>query len=312
MNYDFSKNNKAKSTQATADVLSLLSGNYTSKGIQSLPISSLTSFLVNGRTQPFKVEDDKAMDELTENIREYGIQSPVLVRQNAEPDEDTYMIISGHRRTHAAGKAGLKYVPCIVIDCDDRTAEMLMVHMNFQQRQKLLPSERAWGYAVNLDAHNCSTRKLADILQTQAKEIQRYVRLTQLAPTILEMVDSGELRFVAGYHLSFLNVDNQFAVVNFMLQNSIAKKLTDKLGYKLRDEYKHQISKKGKDFVLSEDILFSLFSDVITSAEKSTLQVELKRYIPADISVAVSDRAVLQLIERHKDELAKLIANYNK
>ena len=185
---------------------------------QQIAISDLHPF----EGHPFKVVDDDSMAQTVESIRDYGITTPLLVR----PDPDGgYEIISGHRRHHAAGLSGMEAVPCIVREMDDDTAIITMVDSNLQ-REHILPSERAFAYKMKMDAikhqgqrtdlTSCQfgTKSRSDGLVASdagdsARTVQRYVRLTNLIPEVLDMVDEKKIAFNPAVELSHLKPEEQ-------------------------------------------------------------------------------------------------------
>ena len=196
--------------------------------------------LVPFDNHPYKVTDDDNMDELVESIREHGILNPLIVRL-MEGVENSYEIISGHRRFHAAQRLGLKKVPCTVYDVDRDTATVMMVDSNCQ-RTELLPSEKAWAYKMKMDAMkrqgkrtdlqedkpdestsrpvgaksrgNRSDEKLAETSNDSARQISRYIRLTYLIPELLQFVDDGKIGMRPAVELSYLDEDIQRDIVD--------------------------------------------------------------------------------------------------
>ena len=171
---------------------------------------------------PFRVVDDEKMEELVESIRQQGILSPVLVRPD---DEGGYEMISGHRRLHAAKIVGLKKIPAIVRELTDDEAVIAMVNANFQ-REEILPSERGFSLKMKMDAMRhqgaCrhdgdklspAERKTASIVGAgsglAARSVQRYIRLTELIPELLDMVDAKRLSLVSGVDISYFDKDVQ-------------------------------------------------------------------------------------------------------
>ena len=196
--------------------------------------------LVPFEDHPYKVLDNDSMDELVESIREYGIMNPLIVRP-IEGVENSYEIISGHRRFHAAQKLGIKKVPCTVHYVDRDTATVMMVDSNYQ-RTELLPSEKAWAYKMKMDAlkrqgkrtdlqedkpdvstsrpvgaksrGNRSDEKLAETSNDSARQISRYIRLIYLIPELLQFVDDGKIGMRPAVELSYLDEDVQRDIVD--------------------------------------------------------------------------------------------------
>ena len=173
------------------------------------------------KNHPFKVLDDEKMSDLVESIRVNGILSPVLVRPDGE---DSYEMISGHRRMHAAKIVGLTSIPAIVREMSDDEAIVYMVDSNIQ-REELLPSEKAFACKMKMDAvkrgagrpskeNSCQNGtnyradyELSNQVGESARTIQRFIRLTELIPELLDMVDSKRLQFTAGVEISYIDKD---------------------------------------------------------------------------------------------------------
>ena len=186
--------------------------------VQNISISELVPF----KDHPFKVVDDEAMLRTTESIAQYGVLTPLIAR----PLEDGgYEIISGHRRAHAAEMAGLAEVPVLVRDMDDDAATVLMVDSNLQ-RESILPSERAFAYKMKLEAMKHQGQRndltssqvgtklrtdqaMAEELGESRNQIQRYIRLTNLIPELLDMVDQKQISFNPAVELSYLAPEEQ-------------------------------------------------------------------------------------------------------
>ena len=194
-------------------------GNNGTEKVQMISVKELFPF----KDHPFRVVDDEAMLRTVESVSQFGVIVPAIVRPR---EEGGYEIVSGHRRKHAAELAGLTEIPVIVRDLDDDAATILMVDSNLQ-RETLLPSERAWAYRMKLDAMKHQGKRTdltsgqigqklktsAEIVAAQAgesyKQLQRYMRLTELQPELLDMVDSKKLAFNPAVELSYLKPDEQ-------------------------------------------------------------------------------------------------------
>ena len=202
-------------------------------GTQEIEIGRIHSF----PNHPFKVLDDEKMDTLVDSIRENGILNPVIVRPDNSGD---YEMISGHRRLHAAGIAGLKKVPAIVKEMSDDEAIINMVDANIQ-REEILPSEKAFAYKMKLDAmkrtagrptkenachngtHLRSDQELALQVGDSARSIQRYIRLTELIPDLLECIDNKRIGLVIAVDLSYLDEQIQKWVYEYYKDNGFLK-----------------------------------------------------------------------------------------
>lgn len=182
--------------------------------VQELPLDQLHPF----EGHPFRVNDDEDMMKTVESIREYGVLTPAIVR----PDPDGgYEIISGHRRHHASELAGRETMPAIVREMDDDAAIILMVDSNLQ-RETILPSERAFAFKMKLDAirhqgkttsvqvaPKLSTEVIGEAVGMSKDNVKRYIRLTELIPELLEMVDTGQIKFNPAVELSYLAREEQ-------------------------------------------------------------------------------------------------------
>lgn len=191
----------------------------------------------NFANHPFKVVDDEEMDELVESIEKNGILVPVLVRPDVN---NSYEMIAGHRRMHAAIRIGLKTIPAIVRDLDDDEAIIVMVDSNIQ-RKKLLPSEKAFAYKMKLEAmkhrvgrkckenvsqigtHYRADSEMANELGESRNTIRRFIRLTELIPELLEYVDKKRLPFTIGVDISYLDKEIQKWLFEYIKENGPVK-----------------------------------------------------------------------------------------
>lgn len=197
--------------------------------VQDIPISQISDF----PEHPFKVKQDEAMLEMAESVRQYGVLVPGLVRQL---EDGSYQMVSGHRRKLASELAGRDTIPCIVRDLTDDEAVIIMVDSNLQ-RERVLPSEKAFAYKMKLDAmrrqagrpskengvplgHHFQQGKSREILADNSPDsntqIQRYIRLTNIIPEILDMVDDGRIAFRPAVELSYLTEQEQSALYDTM------------------------------------------------------------------------------------------------
>ena len=189
--------------------------------VMNIPIESISDF----PNHPFKVIDNEEMNNLIESVSQKGVILPTIVRQK---EDGNYEMISGHRRKHAASKAGLKEIPCIIKNLTDDEATILMVDSNIQ-REELLPSEKAFAYKMKLDAMKHQGKQLddtsrpvgekldkkvsIDVLGEEVGEsgrnIQRFIRLTYLIPELLNLVDDKRIALRPAVELSYISADNQ-------------------------------------------------------------------------------------------------------
>ena len=233
--------------------------------VLEVPIGELFPF----QNHPFKVLDDDKMLQTVESIRENGILVPIMVRNRPEGG---YEVISGHRRRHAAEIVGLETVPVIIRDLTDDEAVIAMVDANLQ-REEILPSEKAYAYKMKLDAikrqnkagrpdannsrqvgeNLWSVNKLSEGNSDSARTIQRYIRLTELLPELLEMVDCKKIKFNPAVELSYISPNEQFLLLEVMNEDNVVPSLSQaqqiKEGEEARQRRTESMSsiKKGMD-----------------------------------------------------------------
>ena len=235
--------------------------------VQNIPLSELHPF----RDHPFKVVDDDKMQETVESIREYGVLVPIIARPK---EEGGYEIISGHRRCHASELAGLETVPVIVRHMDDDEATLIMVDSNLQ-RESLLPSERAKAYKMKLDAlkrqgertdrTSCqigtkfrADEKVAESTSDSARTIQRYIRLTELIPELLDMVDDKKLNFNSAVEISYLPQEEQQLVHETIVSEAHAPTVAQA----------QEIKKLSQKKELTDDTVLTVFGNKEDSRAK--------------------------------------------
>ena len=217
---------------------------------------------------PFKVKQDDDMAEMVESIKKYGVLVPALVR----PKEDGgYEMVAGHRRKFAAALAGIAEIPCIVRDLSDDEATIVMVDSNLQ-REKILPSEKAFAYKMKLDAmkrqagrpskencdplgHNLVGARSAEVLANNTADsktqIQRFIRLTELIPPVLEMVDDGKIAFRPAVELSYLSKEQQETLYSTMECEDCTPSLAQAIKMK-------EFSRDGK---LTDEVILSIMQE---------------------------------------------------
>ena len=255
--------------------------------IVEIPLSQLHPF----KYHPFKVRDDEEMEKTVESIKEFGVLTPAICR----PDKKGgYEILSGHRRHHASEIAGLKTLPCIVRDLDDDAATILMVDSNLQ-REEILPSERAFAFKMKLDAmkrqgerRDLTSRQVGTKLRSDeelgeqvgesARTIQRYIRLTNLIPELLDMVDEKTLGLNTGVTLSFLNDSQQKDLLSAMDYAQAVPSLEQAQRIK-RLAQTNEITQEGMNIILSEEKKQDL--------DRVTLKHDtLKKYFPKSYTLS--------------------------
>ena len=195
------------------------------KQISIIPIAKLHAF----EGHPYKVLDNEEMNDLIESIQDNGILTPLLVRP-LEGTKDEYEVISGHRRLHAAQKAGMKTIPAFIYPLDRDEASVLLVDSNLH-REHILPSEKAFAYKLKLDALNHQGRTSGQVGQKWSRDqvsetesgrtVQRYIRLTELVPPLLNLIDEGRMAVSVGVELSFLDRDSQEYIAEVIERDEI-------------------------------------------------------------------------------------------
>ena len=261
--------------------------------ISQLPPGKLTPF----KKHPYQVREDAAMDELVESVRTYGILSPLLAR----PKGEGYELVSGHRRRLAAQKLGLSTVPVLVREMTDDEAVVLMVDSNLQ-RENLLPSEKAFAYKMKLEAmkhqgkatsgqlvQKLSVEKVADEANEKSKTVQRYIRLTNLVPPLLQMVDDGRIAFSPAVELSYLTRDEQAELWDLIGQEDATPSLSQALRMK-------QLSREAK---LTPEVLYAILTEEKPN-QKEQIRIKtesLRKYFPRNYSAQQMEREIIKLLE---------------
>ena len=267
--------------------------------VQSICLSALVPF----KEHPFKVVDDEAMLRTTESIAQYGVLTPLIAR----PLEDgSYEIISGHRRAHAAEMAGLTEVPVLVRDMDDDAATVLMVDSNLQ-RENILPSERAFAYKMKLEAmkHQGSRTDLtssqvgtklrtdqamAEELGESRNQIQRYIRLTNLIPEVLDLVDQKQISFNPAVEISYLKAQEQEMFLQAMDEVQAAPSLSQA----------QRLKKLSQEGGFSLDAAREIMNEVKKGdLERVTFRNEqLRKYFPRSYTTQQMQNTILKLLDQ--------------
>lgn len=267
-----------------------------------IPLSELHSF----KNHPFKVVDNNEMQDLAESIKQYGVLVPALAR----PDPDGgYELIAGHRRKHASALAGLETMPVIVREMDDDVATIAMVDSN-QQREELLPSERAFAYKLKLEAikHQGARTDLTsgqvgqkltavDVVAENAgesrKQVQRFIRLTELLPELLNMVDEKKIAFNPAYELSFLTLDEQAVIL---------EALTGEVG-SISLSQAEQLKKLSQDGQFTRDAALTILCGKKPASVKFSLkEKKIRKYFPTDYTPQQMEDVILELLEKWQAE----------
>ena len=267
--------------------------------VQQIPIDALHPFT----NHPFKVLDDEAMTRTVESIAQYGVLAPLIARPC--PDGDGYEIISGHRRQYAAKLAGLDTLPVIVRQMSDDAAVILMVDSNLQ-REHILPSERAFAYKMKLEAlKNQGARsdltssqiwtklradeKVAQDSGESRNQIQRFIRLTNLIPELLDMVDEKKIAFNPAVELSYLDESQQRAFLEAMNDTQNAPSLSQA----------QQLKKMAQQGEFSYEKAFDVMGQEKRS-EKDTVTIKnetLRKYFPRSYTPKQMEEKIIQLLD---------------
>ena len=267
--------------------------------VVEIPLSELHPF----KNHPFKVKDDEAMMETADSIRQYGVLVPAIVRPDADGG---YELVAGHRRHHASELAGKETLPCIVRDLDDDAATIIMVDSNLQ-RENLLPSERAFAYKMKLEAvkHQGARTDLTSV-QVEQKlsardrvaqeageksgiQVMRYIRLTELIPPLLDMVDEKKIALSPAYELSFLKPEEQAQLVETMDYEQATPSLSQA----------QRMKKFSQEERLTEDVMLAILSEEKKSElDRVTLTSDtLRKYFPKSYTPKKMEETIIKLLE---------------
>ena len=246
---------------------------------------------------PFQVRDDEEMEKLAESITQHGVLMPGLVRLRTAGG---YEIVAGHRRKFASMKAGIREMPVIVRDMDDDTAVILMVDSNVQ-RENVLPSEKARAYKMKLDAikrkagrpskensgqldqnffNPYSVEKIAQDAGESTKQVQRYIRLNELIPELLEMVDGNEIKFNPAYELAFLRPEEQTVLYDILQAEEVTPSLSQAQRLK-RASQEGRLSEQDIAAIMREEKAQTRDTGKVTLPAKEIEQFFPKSYTPA-------------------------------
>ena len=269
--------------------------------VVELPLAEMHPF----KNHPFKVLDDEKMQDTAESIREHGVLVPAIVRPR---EEGGYEIVAGHRRHHASQIAGLDTMPAIVRDLDDDAATIIMVDSNLQ-RESILPSERAWAYRMKLEAvkrqgartdltsgqlgPKSETQRSNALVAEQAgesvKQLQRFIRLTELIPPLLDMVDERKIAFNPAVELSYLKPEEQVELLDAMDSEQATPSLSQA----------QRLKKFSQEGHLSIDVMRAIMSEEKKSElDRVTLTSDkLHKYFPKSYTPQQMEQVILKLLE---------------
>lgn len=283
-----------------------LLGVMNEESAMEIELKSITPF----RSHPFKVLNDEKMEDLINSIKENGVITPVLIRPT---EKNHYEMISGHRRMYAARKAGLATIPAIVREMSDDEAVIAMVDANIQ-REELLPSEKAFAYKMKLEAmkhqggrtditsgqngqkleRTVSRDVLAEQVGESSKQIQRYIRITELIPELLDMVDNKKIQFTVAVDISYIDKEMQKWIYEYIRDNGFIKP--------------NQIAvlrKRMEDENIGHSYMISILNNCIAPKKnrKVTLpEKKLKNYFPPEYSQEQMEEVIVALLEQWKKE----------
>ena len=271
--------------------------------VMEIPLDKLQHF----HDHPFQVRHDQALQDMADSIKEYGVLAPGLARPL--PDGSGYEVISGNRRLEACILAGMETMPVIVRDMTDDEATIAMVDANLQ-RENILPSERAYAYKMKLEAikrqgfradltsgqvvqkSKTSVEKVAEQAGESYKQVQRYIRLTELIPPILDMVDGvaeQKMAFSPAVELSYLTLSEQSMLLNAMAAQEATPSLSQAQRLK-------KFSQQGK---LSEDVMMAIMSEEKKAVDRITLTTTtLSKYFPKSYTPKKMEETIIKLLEQ--------------
>ena len=266
--------------------------------VQQIPIGELFPF----KNHPFKVLDDESMQRTVESVEQYGVLSPLIARPRPEGG---YEIISGHRRQHAAQLAGLDTLPVIVRNMDDDAAVLLMVDSNLQ-RENILPSERAFAYKMKLEAlknqgarsdltsvqvaPKLSTEKIGEEVGMSKDNVKRYIRLTNLVPELLDMVDEKKIAFNPAVELSYLDEAQQRDFLEAMNDTQNAPSLSQA----------QRLKKLVQEGHFSYDVAFAVMGEEKKDElDKVVIKNDtLRKYFPRSYTPKQMEDTIIKLLEQ--------------
>ena len=267
--------------------------------IQEIPLSELHPF----RNHPFKVKDDEAMMETADSIKQYGVLVPAIAR----PDpEGGYELVAGHRRRRASELAEKETMPVIIRDLDDDAATIIMVDSNLQ-RESLLPSERAFAYKMKLEAvkhqgartdltsrqigekSQTSIQKVADQAGESQRQVQRYIRLTELIPELMDMVDEKKIALNPAYELSFLKKEEQVDLLDAMDSEQATPSLSQAQRLKKYSQEAH-LTLDMMRVIMGEEKKSDLVRVTFTSDT-------LRKYFPKSYTPQRMQETIIKLLE---------------
>ena len=257
-----------------------------SGNVQEIPLTELFPF----KDHPFKVLDDETMQDTVESIRIHGVLVPGIARPRAEGG---YELIAGHRRRHASELAGKTTMPVIVRELDDDEAVLFMVDSNIQ-RENLFPSEKAWAYKMKLDAlKHQGVDALSENSNDSARNIHRFIRLTELLPELLQMVDDKKLSFNPAVELSYLTREQQGELMEIMGELQAVPSL----------EQAKRLKKYSQEGKLDRNVMDAILTEERPAPVQVTLKNDrLKQYFPQTYTAKQMEEVIFSLLETWKTQ----------
>ena len=281
----------------------LLGASVTADGVEEISIKQIKPF----KNHPFKVKDNERMKDLIESIKENGILTPVILRPI---ENDSYEMISGHSRMHAAKLAGLSTIPAITKKMTDEEAVILMVDANIQ-REEILPSERAFSLKMKMDAlrkqgkrTDLSSDHTGPMLAAEAAgeslgisgtQVKRFVRLTELIPELLEMVDKKEIGLVTAVEISFFSKEIQTWLHEYIQNNGKLK--PEQLAALRSAPNVDELTQYSEIQILNDALPKSKSTGKVTLSER-----KLNKYFPPEFTVAQREKVIMDLLEKWQKE----------
>ena len=277
-----------------------------SEKVQEVALTELFPF----KGHPFKVLDDERMQETVESIKAHGVLVPGIARPRAEGG---YELVAGHRRKHASELAGRMSMPMIIRKLDDDEAVLLMVDSNLQ-RENLLPSEKAWAYKMKLDAmrrkagrpaknnsgqfgQNLKGKASVEVVAENAgesyKQVQRFIRLTELIPSLLQMVDDKKLPFNTAVEVSYLSREEQERLLEQMGRGNVVPSI----------EQAKRLKKFSQEGKLNTDVMDAILTEERPAAVQVTLKKDkLQQYFPRSYTQKQIEEVIFSLLQKWKIE----------
>ena len=278
--------------------------------VQILSLSDLHPFT----SHPFQVRDDEEMDRMVDSVKEYGVMTPAIVRPRREGG---YEIVAGHRRCHASQRAGLDTMPCLVRDMDYDTAIILMVDSNCQ-REHILPSEKAKAYEMKLEAvkrkagrpskinsSQVGTNFRADEVVAQGagesrNQVQRYIRLNNLIPELMEMVDDGKLKMTPAVEISYLTPEEQADVYQHLDSMDCTPSLSQA----------QKLKAASKEAVVTPEKIHQIMQEKTPSVKPREQQISIsvskvEKYFPRGYTSQQMEQTIIKLLESYSRSLQK-------